>query len=753
MVLYIWTFCILILKIVNIFKFLQTSMDDCPYKNKRVLVFIAALTTIILARFFLIHFIDSILITDGSHTGIDRSFLENLDFRDYFSLAAFLIAFAVIILMVFKHHILGEIFERYKDKTCFILLIALSITTFYAITYLQSGYTIGNMSPQVSAAALLTGELKHGFSFPFWSYYFGCGSPFLQFYPVFGVTLTALLNLNIGNPEFSLKIVLFLSNIFSLVSAFYLMKELTRDDRSALVGSLAYSLNYFLAGIIFSLGTTDHISNCPYAVDLSSCRTYLPTSRRLKRSCSLGIVTGILWLTHIGYSIIRHFIYPGLDFFQARRHLGKEKLPKGSSLTALSLFISVAISSFHIVPAYLESKYAVLVLLVSEGAVFSMARGVDILSLLVYGPFHKFDPNGSYIGYVPLILAAIGFYYSFKNRNPYLRSIVLGLTLTMIFCCGVTFSILPGFNPFVGIKNSYRFVIFIILFQSILAAFGSLYLLRKFGNNGTRSGQTIVYSAILILILIDLLPMSMQSRYSKTAGEYYEAAYTFLGRQKSNARILDTRDLALWIAPRFHLQTPYPLSYEEHSLYGKAQIGLVEKARYILSSGEFNDKDMEFLSATFNTLNVRYVITEKNLPSRFFNNMFSDGRSHVYEYTALSPFPLILENGGKVFDKKLSRMTNFYIGGSNLDLKVEAQQAGNYELPFSYYHYLDILIDGVKEKPASISDLGFPIMKLHKGSNSITLHPYKSPLRRSFEYLSLVVFILSASVIIKEKKS
>ncbi len=177
------------------------------------------------------------------------------DFFDGLLLALVLIAGLVLIgLEVYGRQLsafLAAVFRR-EARTRLLLLLASAVSVRY---YFAAGeFSWAGDAPHHLALAWVTAESLSHLEIPIWTYYFGAGSPYLQFYGPLFFLLTGVVDLLFGDIYHSIKLVLGIAHMFSGFGLYLLARRLGCCRAAALLAGLAYVLCFWHVQQVLVMG-------------------------------------------------------------------------------------------------------------------------------------------------------------------------------------------------------------------------------------------------------------------------------------------------------------------------------------------------------------------------------------------------------------------------------------------------------------------------------------------------------------------
>ena len=145
---------------------------------------------------------------------------------------------------------LSHFSSKPKALTLFLLLTSILITRYY----LNPGNVFMGDSETYTVRSWMVAEHLKNMQFPVWSNYWYGGFPLLQYYAPLLFVVIAVLNLIFQDIDVATKLVLWTSHVGSVFVMFYFLREVTRNDLSSLLGSLAYALLFHRIHIVLYQG-------------------------------------------------------------------------------------------------------------------------------------------------------------------------------------------------------------------------------------------------------------------------------------------------------------------------------------------------------------------------------------------------------------------------------------------------------------------------------------------------------------------
>jgi hypothetical protein len=398
---------------------------------------------------------------------------------------------------------------------------------------------------------------------------------------------------------------------------------------------------------------------------------------------------------------------------------------------------------------------------------------------------------GGYVGIVPFIIAIYALYRTMKDfKKEYLPySFLFLLTAFLVF--GYKSSMLKTF-PLVYYFNSERFLTFFVFPFSVLSGIGLSCFINKYStiriavHGSSNNNCNRLFIILFTLLLMDLGLTSFQDTFDDHTLKGRKEVYHWL---KSNAhrfpnyRILDLSsfdDKGAW----YDLLNYYPgIASVEAGM--STPMGIYEQGRPnllfdtsvfakilcrdFIGRGTFSVYELDLLCL----LNVKYLIGSnfKNIPPLAQIKRFAGGiiMAECKDYSPIAVAKkievyhggrdsekdlkgiiekmkvdrdkkvadvilvqeekgienMLIESGGKVNVTVL----NHQVDNQMVDLCVKVNTPCFAQLGYSYYPYLEIMVNGKKAESLP-SAIGFIVISLSEGINQIIIKPYLSPLRK-----------------------
>lgn len=426
--------------------------------------------------------------------------------------AVILFAAGYVVWAEIKHGTFTALLHR-ADSSSRVLFGFLMLTTVVAARgYLTPGQVfMGDSETHMLRSWMFAEHFRH-FDTPVWSNAWYGGFPLLEHYGPLYFIATALLTILFGDIHLATKLLLWGCHVFSAFAMFWLLREVTRRNLAALVGSIAYAISFLRLHILLYQG------DLQIAVLFAVYPLVLLLAERYIRSRANARSTFVLTSVALAALILNHH---GYAFF-------------GLVLLAIYLVARLAVT-----PGSLGERFRILVLFgCAEAAALLMTSflwvpfmfamnehrgmGNSAFPLLIpnlLGPVMLVKlfrwtavSDGSSLGYVGLsigALAVIGLVYSLKRRIP----AAVGLA-----ACALAALLMARNRVSYNIKNVDFFLIFISALASwaVIALVDTTTRFAFIERSRLRFASRFparVAVACIALMLIDLGPTTFQSVY------------------------------------------------------------------------------------------------------------------------------------------------------------------------------------------------------------------------------------------------
>jgi hypothetical protein len=717
-----------------------------------------------------------------------------------------------------------------RALTLFLFLTSMVITRYY----LNPGSVfMGDSETYTVRSWMVSEHLKH-LQFPVWSNYWYGGFPLLEYYAPLLFVVVAVLHLVVQDIDIATKLLLWTSHVGSVFAMFYFLREVTRNDLSSLLGSVAYALMFHRIHIVLYQGDL-HLA----LVFLLYPWIFLIAERYLngrlpprKALLSFSLAVAALVLTHHAYAFF------GLVFVAV--YLAVRVGTNGSGWA--DKFKTLGFFAFGGLWAFFCSAFSLLPFIMELGDVRGMpkipfhlllpteAPSLKGLSTLA-GTMVRWTPVGqvgnvTYVGISVMLLSLLSAGYAIVKRN--------GAGLGLVLCALLSFTTLKS-DTMYNVKN-FNFLVFFITVLTVYAPDALRSMLRRAGVDERlerRWGRLFEPKAVLALIalvLIDLGPTTFQSVYNER-GDFKSAAYNGLSTLDRNYKVIERQSIhydpkkslrdnfdfsRLGIPSAYApIQTPLGWFHEGSPKSISYNAELVKKLQRDLHQGSISDlslKGLYLMGVKFVLFrdryhyytpplqsNPRYVVKDlyvelkdvrpllvstkvmhvKDLPHYAADNIIERGAYFDREMYAFdSPHyeqvvrPLIdamnidldrgtadylilrdermPQNGAFHGDKPAVRLTDFSVAIDSVTLKYASSGDGFAKLPYSYFPYLDVRIDG-KQAPYFQSAMRDIVVPIYPGEHTIRVVGRASPLSRwtfLFSLASIIVVFFCPSRIV-----
>ena len=402
---------------------------------------------------------------------------------------------------------LRDVFQSEK-KTRLLLLVASAVAARY---YFAPGeLSWAGDAPHHIALAWVTAEAMAGGAVPFWTYYFGTGSPYLQFYGPLFFYAAGLIDLVLGDIYQSIKLLLGAAHIASGMGLYLLARRLGCRRGAGLFAGLSYVLCFWHVQQVLVMGR----------LALGLFYTLLPWPfyffERLRASrrpfcCALagGAALAALVYAHPGYG----FFAVGLFGLYAVGRLWV--LPargRRCGYSALLLGCGLVLSAYLLLGMWVERGYSGLGGLGLGLALGGQGVGAQVPDptwrhLLIWSNYRFWlfgAPDhwyGGYLGLSVVGVGALGVVAVLRRRVWAPVGIGLVVALALVF--------LRDWPPLCYIEvvqamNSARFLLFAVFFLALAGGFGVRALQLRFKN---------AVAPLLLALCLDLGPTTLQQPY------------------------------------------------------------------------------------------------------------------------------------------------------------------------------------------------------------------------------------------------
>lgn len=418
----------------------------------------------------------------------------------------------------------------------------------------------------ITAGAMAVGEL------PFWTFYLGTGSPYLQFYGFVFFWLVGAVNLLVGDTYTTLKLVLAGCHILSGAGAYAAARAGGCRRSAAFVAGIGFVLCFWHAQHVLIMGR----------LQLSVVYALLPwpfwaVECALRRACSRrslavalfgGALLGVLILAHPGFG---YWACAFVALYGSTRLAMRCRLPPPAMalLPALTLLAGLVIGMALVLPMWLDKGFTGL----GDGT-FSLAGMPDPhwWNVLAWSNFRfwmwppspaEFNWYGGYLGLSLVGLALVATVQAGRcwrartSASAVAAAVCLAGGLIMVFGYRTA---LVRLLPNSEILASGRYLMYVAFFLSVCAGHGVRFLQIRVRLPGQRrtgtSGWMRVATAAVVLVVADLGPTTFQHLFRSAQAPVDSAgiAVEFFDGFRQRAQVYEQKQLlpdyrAVWARP------------------------------------------------------------------------------------------------------------------------------------------------------------------------------------------------------------
>ncbi len=603
--------------------------------------------------------------------------------------------------------------------------------------------------------------------------------------------MTAPINVLVQDLNFTLKLVLGASHALSSVGVYCLVRILCRSRAAGFVGGLAYVLSFWHTQQVLIMGRLPlslFYAILPwsfYFVELAR----LP-ARRVTSVVAGATSLGLLAFIHPGYAFwatVFLGIYIALRFSPKKRD---RRLLIGHGLL---LGLGLVFGAFLTLPMWLERANTGLrsgfsLSHVPDPSWEQLVSWSNYRFLLVPLSEESHHWYGGYLGLSLILIALIGLIgFSLSGTRRDRRSILPaagGLALSVIFVFGYRWRMFQDLDV-VQVFNAGRYLLFVVFFLAVLVGFGTHFLLRF----KTRRDATARLPLVLLVILADLGPTTFQHPYIEE--ETPPRVVDPLPDYRVLAVTTDVHDPLAHA--RLYWETGIPSA---HGLFAESALSnyqflkpWVEAVSPVFNAvGELSEvagrPEAELVLAGIKLLNIGRVVVFRDQVGRSIP-VSGRLRGPVLVAPEIAQYPqtgaLAAEKGGPTVSALIEGMgidlikntcerifiynhearrnlsTNpsvqvleHSVWDQRVQIRIRVSSACYARLAYSYYPYLDVLLNGNRVEP--LQTMGrFMALQLSAGEHVITLEPRLSPLRRTLLVLDISLLLIGLLLLARER--
>jgi len=661
------------------------------------------------------------------------------------------------------------------------------VVSLIAKLFFSSGHTYSLDGASLTARTIMAYESLLDGEFPLWSNRWYAGFPLMQFYPPLFFGLTALLNLLIKDILFSIKIMAFLGQILSGLTAFLLVEEITDDRQAGFIGGLAFALAPWH---IFQI-----LDFCRLTVIFIYTLLPLPflffeKYRHQKLSLpQAGILSGLSLSMIIGFHyayapfitllFVYYVILNSISFrkpFLNLQHMWLIGITGLVSLgTALAFIGPYALESHYLINPLIHLSYDKFTL---DSATFS-----TLFTRQEFPQYHK-----GYIGLSFLVLSILGIFSALRRKKYPLLAIYA-------FCFYLVLGYETAIYKYIPLIYAQlateRLILYLILFMAVMAGEGIKLLKSGLSPLIKGRGWQILFFVLAVICFLDV-GVTNDRRWAQT----HSMAQSFKNFSQKLAKsdlphVRTIRSYLVCSEPRIQWMFanifPSTLTVETPSSIIRGDIRFLagRGLPYIDDGKSWVQRDLEVNKRILSTqellylLNISYVFYVDNHRKNFILNNprhtpaiasgqigWQKGFSAYHKPGAqniVEPFirqlglnmehnsarQLFLVKDLRLPDRPFNensslRILNFEQTTNKSLFDVEASHDCYLQLSHSYYPFLHVYLDD-NEAPFYETALGTIAVPLPAGRHQIKVEPYFSPIRKVCYILNLIFLVLAVA--------
>jgi hypothetical protein len=366
--------------------------------------------------------------------------------------------------------------------------------------FLTKGHTYSLDGASHSAQTLMVYDSLRDGELPLWSNRWYGGYPLLQFYPPLFFILTALLNFIVKDLFSSIKLMAFIGQLLSGITAFLLVEEITDDRQAGFIGGMAFALAPW--HIYHILDFCRHTAIFVY--------TLLPLPflffekyrhqklRLLQAGILIGLSLSLIIAFQYGYAIFVTLFLVVYVLFNSVNLKKPYFVFKHLWLLFAAGLVCLGTSIAFVGPYFIEGKYVrtAFKLLSENKFPLDSATFHDLITRSSVSLGHK-----GYIGLSFLVLSLLGIASAVKYKK-YPLILIYAFSFYLVLGHQTLFY---KYIPFIYTQQATeRLILYLILFMAVMAGEGISFLKTVLFKPARVWVSRITFLALVIICFIDM---------------------------------------------------------------------------------------------------------------------------------------------------------------------------------------------------------------------------------------------------------